>query len=731
MASAEHDNAEPDNNMHRPGRRQTAGPVARVPHNVAVTTVPGPAPALRGASETLVTAGLVLVSVACVIATGLLELRIADADVQGSLGPALDTSGFLGLVGLAMVGCALVVLRQTAYRAFGWTLAAVGLFWLLDGLSQSYVRLGVATADQPDSQLAGMTFAVWFLYRFTSFLPLTIVILPLLFPDGRFVPGVGRLAGWVTVAVLTLSSLTYLVVPSADAALQLAYPPGVDRDPTTIEALAPVVSPLVDGLQIAAIVLGVLVPVWSVVTRYRRAAGVDRDRMRWLLWGVLVSALLVVATMLLRVEAVGDAALFLVVLLVPVSMTVAVVNPTLVPIQDLLGRTLVYGGLSLVLVAVDLAAVAGLTALIGDSLDPGQVVLVVLLLTVLLYGPLRQWLGSWVRRLVLGERDDPYDVVAGLASTLESADDGAAQLAAVAQAVASAFGVPYVSVDVDRGGGERLVATYGERPAETRTLPITYRGAAVGRLELPRRGLRSRLTKRDERLLGDLVRQAATAVRTSRLAEELQESRERLVVAREEERRRIRRDLHDGLGPAMSGVIFQLDSARLLVDNNPGAAKDQLVETRSHVQDVVADVRRLVHDLRPPALDDLGLLGALNQQADRMRVRTRVLADDLGASPGGGGGRRLPHRRGGDDQRRPARRGHREHRAAAQGRRRTAGRGERRRRRHRPHRRGGRGPRSVARTRRRARRSQRGDLPAVRRHGGARVVADEMRGGRP
>ena len=302
-------------------------------------------------------------------------------------------------------------------------------------------------------------------------------------------------------------------------------------------------------------------------------------------------------------------------------------------IQDLLGRTLVYGGLSLVLVAVDLAAVAGLTALIGDSLDPGQVVLVVLLLTVLLYGPLRQWLGSWARRLVLGDRDDPYDVVAGLATTLESADDAATQLAAVARAVASAFGVPFVSVDVDRGGGERVVATYGERPAETRTLPITYRGAEVGRLELPRRGLRSRLTGRDERLLGDLVRQAATAVRTSRLTDELQDSRERLVVAREEERRRIRRDLHDGLGPAMSGVVFQLDSARLLVDSDPGAAKSQLVETRSHVQDVVADVRRLVHDLRPPALDDLGLVGALSQQADRMRMSTRVLADDLDALP--------------------------------------------------------------------------------------------------
>ena len=90
---------------------------------------------------------------------------------------------------------------------------------------------------------------------------------------------------------------------------------------------------------------------------------------------------------------------------------------------------------------------------------------------------------------------------------------------------------------------------------------------------LPARGLRSRLSRRDEQLLGDLVRQAATAARTSRLADELQESRERLVVTREEERRRIRRDLHDGLGPALSGVVFQLESARLLVDQDPEAAE--------------------------------------------------------------------------------------------------------------------------------------------------------------
>jgi two-component system NarL family sensor kinase len=186
-----------------------------------------------------------------------------------------------------------------------------------------------------------------------------------------------------------------------------------------------------------------------------------------------------------------------------------------------------------------------------------------------------------------------------------------------------------VQVEVDRESGGTAVATHGSAPRETRTLAITYRDAAVGRLVLPARGLRSRLSRRDEQLLADVVRQAAVAVRTGRLAEELQESRERLVVAREEERRRIRRDLHDGLGPALGGTVFQLESARLLVRRDPDAAEQQIATTSRQVQEVVADVRRLVHDLRPPALDDRGLVGALRQQAEQSPVPVSIEAEEL------------------------------------------------------------------------------------------------------
>lgn len=567
---------------------------------------------------------------ACLLAILVIAAHTHDRPVLYSYGADVELGNGLGTgaVGLVLGILATAVLRSPGHRAIGWTLAGSAAFWASDGLSEAYVRLGTVTEEA----LPGSTFALWFLFRFTALLTATVVVLPLLFPEGRFLPGRWGAASWACMAVMVLSSLCFVVVPYAEQATPGRIPPGVDLDPTTIAATASYAGTLTGTFQLAT-AIGLVVPIGVVVHRYRHSRGTARDQMRWLLWGALVTVALVVGSVLVDFGPLTTAVFFAAITLVPISMTVAVLNPSIVSIEDLLGRTLVLAVLGAVLVGVDLAVVAGLTALLGDSLAQRQVVLLVLLSTIVLYGPLRTRLSLWVRRLFLGGRADPYDVVAGLASTLEIAEEGTEQLAAVARAVAAAFGVPYVSVEVDRSSGERLVATHGERPAETRTLPIAYRDVEVGRLVLPARGLRSRLSRRDEELLGDLVRQAATAARTSRLAEELQDSRERLVTAREEERRRIRRDLHDGLGPALSGVVFQLESARLVVDRDPAAAKQQVLATSQHLQEVVADVRRLVHDLRPPALDDLGLVGALRQLAARSDPAPSVEADELGPLP--------------------------------------------------------------------------------------------------
>ncbi|WP_243056711.1 sensor histidine kinase [Nocardioides sp. SR21] len=563
-----------------------------------------------------VAALLPVASLACLLGVAAFTVASYGDELLWTFGEGVEVGSGIGtgVVGLVIGVLSTIVLRHPGHRVIGWALGATGLFWSLDGLSEAFVRYGLVS----DHAVTGLTFAVWLLARFNALLPATIVVLPLLFPEGRFVRGAWGVASWACMGAMVLGAVAVMVAPWESSGANL--PPNVDPDPTTIWALRDAADALVGGLQ-ALTLLGLVVPIGVVVHRYRRSTGTERDQMRWLLWGALVTATIIVITLFLDFGVLTDAVFFLCITLVPVAMTIAVVNPRLVSIEELLGRTVVLAALAIVLVVVDFVVVAALTWALDDDMAQSQVVLVVLLVTVLLYSPLRQRLSRWLSR-----RSDPYDTVAGLASTLETTDDGGEQLAAVAEAVASAFGVGFVSVEVERSGGELLVATYGDRPDETRDLPISYRDARVGRLVLPARGLRSRLSRRDEELLGDLVRQAAVVARTSRLAEDL-------VSAREEERRRIRRDLHDGLGPALSGVVFQLESARLMVDKDPEVAKTQIAGVSAHVQDVVADVRRLVHDLRPPALDDRGLAGALRQQGEQLAPPATVVAGELGSLP--------------------------------------------------------------------------------------------------
>lgn len=572
---------------------------------------------------------LPLASVIGFALTVALDIRTPSEGRGVELAPGYGWS--FALNGLVLAGLAAIIVLHDVRQRFGYLLGALGLFWVLDGLAQSYIRFGITD----DGILPGMSAAFWFLNRFGAFLPVSIAALLLVFPTGRFLGGRWGVAGRVALGIMVLAGLWVLVAPTDGSVEGVRVPVGLNADPTSL----PISPALAESIKSVALGVGVavfIIPMATVVVRYRRSSGLERDRMRWLLWSVFVMALAIVATFGIDDELLDNLVLFLVMILPGVAMTIAIVDPRVVSIEDLLNRTLVYGGLSVLIIGVDLAVLAGLAVVLGDALDQRQVVLLVLLLSAVIYAPLRLRVWGWVRRTMLGDRENPYDAVAGLASTLETADEGPEQLAAVAGAVASAFGIEFVSVEVDRAGGERLVATHGRRPAQVRSLPITYRDTEVGRLVLPARGLRSRLSRRDEQLLGDLVRQAATAARTSRLADELQESRERLVVAREEERRRIRRDLHDGLGPSLSGVVFQLESARLVVDRDPAAAAKQIAATSNQVQDIVADVRRLVHDLRPPALDDRGLVGALRQQAERLtdaRLRVEVSAGDLGSLP--------------------------------------------------------------------------------------------------
>jgi signal transduction histidine kinase len=194
--------------------------------------------------------------------------------------------------------------------------------------------------------------------------------------------------------------------------------------------------------------------------------------------------------------------------------------------------------------------------------------------------------------------------------------------------VAASLRLPYVALE---GPDGTALAAHGT-PGVVERWPLAYEGEQVGTLAAsPRRG-EAAFDERDRTLLADLARQAGPAVRAEALTADLVDSRQRLVTAREEERRRLRRDLHDGLGPMLAGIGLNLDAARTAVAS--GTDPDAYLTTAKEVSaQAIRDLRGLVYDLRPPSLDDLGLAGAVRVQAARLGVGIEVAADDLPALP--------------------------------------------------------------------------------------------------
>jgi signal transduction histidine kinase len=336
----------------------------------------------------------------------------------------------------------------------------------------------------------------------------------------------------------------------------------------------------------------------------------------------VAAALAVVALALLAVEGVqtvhgGSAAeplvQALVLPLLPLAIAVAVLRYRLFDIELVLRRSVVYATLALLLVVLYAAVVVGTSALLRDRF-PTVPVTVATIGVALAFAPLRTVVQRGVSRVLFGERDDPYAVLSGLGHRLAAAPLPGGALDGVTELICRTLRVPAAAL-VGQDGA--VAASSGLPGAGALRLPVVVDGESEGELLVAPRVPGEEFGVRDRQLLEDLARSAGPALRSDRLATELRRSRERLVTAREEERRRLRRDLHDGLGPTLATVTLQLDVAEAKLAGDPEAARAMLAEVRRTTSEVVADIRRVVGDLRPPELDDLGLPTALGRLAER------------------------------------------------------------------------------------------------------------------
>jgi signal transduction histidine kinase len=319
--------------------------------------------------------------------------------------------------------------------------------------------------------------------------------------------------------------------------------------------------------------------------------------------------------------------------LLPICLVIAIMRYHLFDVDLILHRALVYGALTGLVIAIYVAVVGALSALFGSQ---GSLLfsLAATGLVAVAFQPLRERVQRAANRLVYGERDEPYAVLARLGQRLEATAAPETTLETVVETIAQALKIPYAAIALHEGVQPVLVAEYpcpASRPKDYAVpgsllaLPLSYQGELAGQLRLAPRAPDLPFSVADRRLLEDVARHAGVVVHAVRLqrdlqraAADLQLARERLVTAREEERRRLRRDLHDGLGPSLASLTFKLDAARSLFTRDPDRADALLSTAADQMQTTVAEIRRLVYNLRPPALDQLGLAAALAESAGQV-----------------------------------------------------------------------------------------------------------------
>jgi signal transduction histidine kinase len=391
--------------------------------------------------------------------------------------------------------------------------------------------------------------------------------------------------------------------------------------------------------QAAVVVPALSLAVALVIRSYVRTRDpVARTKIRWLTVGAVASAgiglvvfwipALVVQQTLLPPSWIG-----LVALALPLGIAAGILRDHLFEIDVVVNRTLVYGGLTLGVIATYVAVTSAVGVVIGQE-HGFAVSLLATGIAALAALPLRDLLQRSVNRLMYGQRDEPWEAMRRLGLRLDLAAEPDRAFPAIVETIAEALRLPYVALElVDATGTSAFAAQVGSRQPDVVTLSLAHGAEPVGRLVL---GIRpgDRGFRADEQgLLEDLARQAGAAIHALRLRDDLAHSHERLVFAREEERRRLRRDLHDGLGPTLASIGMRAEASAETLTSDPATAQRLLDELGGEVRAAMADIRRLVDGLRPPALDELGLLGAIEQQAARLErgggpvIGTRIVID--------------------------------------------------------------------------------------------------------
>lgn len=487
-------------------------------------------------------------------------------------------------------GGVLVHLRPR--NPIGWILLVSGLFQVTNLAADAYATR--ALTDPDDSLPLGLPLAWLASWTWPPSLLLPILVLPALYPTGR---PPSRYWRWHVRVSLVGIVLGALALASASGGL----------DDTVAGARLPWTAPvwMSYALGLSAAVLLIAAAASSIVGTFVRAWRASAPERQQLLWLISVVAVLVATTFN------PPEVLFLLsYTLIPVAVAIGVLRYGLLGIELALRRTLLYVPLTVMVALV----VGGLTTTLARLAPEGPLPLLAASAVVaVVLVPVAAWLRRAVDRLVLGERADPLTVVDRVGAGLEVEHDD--PVASMLEAVASAADASYAVVR-DQDG--QLLAQVGGTGQPVLRVPLRHGGNDLGVLVVGAATGQRSPTGRDLRLVTALAPQLAVVVSSSRLTQDLARARIRVTRATLAERDRLRRDLHDGLGPSLSGIALGLEAASTAYDVDPDAIPELLRRTRAEADAAVREIRRVLDGLRPAALDMHGLDGAVRDTASSL-----------------------------------------------------------------------------------------------------------------
>lgn len=548
-----------------------------------------------------------------------LVLHVVHVDVWPADLDPYWRSAVVWAIAVGGPGAALAWLRPS--NRVGWLVLTAGLTLAVAQLLFSW---SVLALEVPDT---GLRFSVWLVWVGSWLWVPGYVLVPtlvlLIVPDGRL-PS----RRWRPIAAFQILAVATATAGFAFTPWDRVDPPLTWRGLENPFGVAGAEQLLAVSLGLVA--LGTAASVVSLVVRMLSGSPLQRQQFKWMLLGAVLTVVVAVSGFAAPPRIAPWVAATAVLPLVGATV-VAVLRHRLWHVEAVIARSAVATILTLLVVATYLVVVW----LAGSRLEAGGAPLIALVVVALGFQPVRIGVQRQVNRLLYGQRDDPYAVLAALGQRLEGAagvEPGGEALPGVARTVSDALRLPYVGIVVDG----RVVSAHGSRPAVVETIPLVHAGEPMGALEVgPRRG-EPTIGRDDQVLLTDIARRLAGAAHSLRLTRDLVSSRHAIVTAREEERRRLHRDLHDDLGPVLASLVLQLETAHDLVASDPADAQLLIRRLTGHARGAVQGTRRIVAGLRPANLDDLGFLGALEELAadfSSAELEVTTVFDDVGQLP--------------------------------------------------------------------------------------------------